>query len=304
MNRFDVRYMQLVEEKLNAIIHKEATITEVARELSVTRQTIYTWKARYERFGIDGLIQKREKRTDTPHNKTAPEIEQLVINTASTYWQDGVEALSDHIQRLYNLTINPTTVYRILKREGVRYGEHHLRTTKRWKKQLYSHQLPELELQMDTKYPFGYKQGRVIYTIIDDASRWVYAWTYTTANQQNTIDEINRVRTHTAFHIQKIRTDQGKEFIATAVRQHLASLGIEHRMNTPYCPEENGKIERFHRTLREKCVVGMYPADSLDVLQYKLTLFLQYYNYQKRHRGLGMEGMTPMKKIASCNSCG
>jgi transposase InsO family protein len=296
--------MNLVEEKLNAIINKKATVTDVAEELLVTRQTVYTWKARYKRFGIDGLIKQRKKRTDIPHNKTSPEIEQLVINTADTYWQDGVEALSDHMQRLYNLTINPTTIYRILKREGIRYGEHHPRTTKRWKIKLYSHQVPGLELQMDTKYPFGYKQGRVIYTVIDDASRWVYAWTYTRANQQNTIDFITRVRTHAPFQIQKIRTDQGKEFVAISVRHHLMALGIEHRMNTPYCPEENGKIERFHRTLNEKCVVSMHPQDSLDTLQYKLTLFLQYYNYQKRHRGLGMEGMTPMKKIESCLSCG
>lgn len=304
MNRFDVRYMKLVEEKLLLIINKKSTVSAVANELSVTRQTVYTWKVRYERFGIDGLIKKRKKRTDTPHNKTAPEIEQLVINTADTYWQDGVEALSDHIQRLYNLTINPTTVYRILKREGVRYGEHHPRTTKRWKIKLYSHQTPGLELQMDTKYPFGYKQGRVIYTVIDDASRWVYAWTYATANAENTIDFINRVLAQVPFPIQKIRTDQGKEFSARSVRQYLAEISIEHRLNTPYCPEENGKIERFHRTLNEKCVVGMYPKDSLDTLQYKLTLFLQYYNYQKRHRGLGMEGMTPMEKIRSCVGCG
>ena len=300
MNRFDVRYMQLVEEKLLAIINKKATVTDVARELSVTRQTIYTWKARYQRFGIDGLIKQRKRRTDTPHNKTSEEIEQLVVNTAHTYWHDGVEALADHLQRLYNLTINPTTVYRILKREGIRYGKHHPRTTKRWKKQLFAHQVPGLELQMDTKYPFGYKQGRVIYTIIDDASRWVYAWTYTTANKENTIDFIKRVQSHIPFPIQKIRTDQGKEFRALVVQQYLADQQIEHRLNTPYCPEENGKIERFHRTLSEKCVVGMYPADSLDTLQYKLTLFLQYYNHQKRHRGLGMQGMTPMQKIASC----
>lgn len=211
---------------------------------------------------------------------------------------------SDHIQRLYHLTINPTTVYRILKREGIRYSEHHPRTTKRWKIKLYSHQVPGLELQMDTKYPFGYKQGRVIYTIIDDATRWVYAWTYTTTNAENTIDFIKRVQDHVPFTIQKIRTDQGKEFAAKAVRQYLDGSGIEHRLNTPYCPEENGKIERFHRTLSEKCVVGMYPSDSLDKLQYKLTLFLQYYNYEKRHRGLGMEGMTPMKKLASCHTWG
>jgi len=292
--------MSLVEEKLNAIINKRLSVTNAATQLAVTRQTIYTWKARYKRFGIDGLIKERTKRTDRPHNKTSEEIEQLVINTARTYWKDGVEALSDHIQRLYNLTINPTTVYRILKREDIRYGEHHPRTTTRWKKQLYAHQVPGLELQMDTKYPFGYKQGRVIYTVIDDASRWVYAWTYTNATQENTVDFIKRVQTHAPFSIQKIRTDQGKEFRAIVVQLYLADHGIEHRLNTPYCPEENGKIERFHRTLNEKCVVGMYPHDQLDTLQYKLTLFLQYYNWQKRHRGLGMEGMTPMERIRSC----
>jgi len=304
MNRYDIRYIDLVEQKLKAIINKTLTVTAAAGDLSVTRQTIYMWKIRYERFGIDGLVKQRKRRTDRPHNKTSPEIEQLVMNTASTYWNDGVEALSDHIQRLYNLTINPTTVYRILKREGVRYGEHHPRTTKRWKIKLYSHQTPGLELQMDTKYPFGYKQGRVIYTIIDDAMQWVYTWTYTTANQDNTIDFIKRVQTHVPFTIQKIRTDQGKEFKNHQVRQYLVDQDIDHRLNTPYCPEENGKIERFHRTLNEKCVVDMYPSDSLDTLQYKLTLFLQYYNYQKRHRGLGMEGMTPMRKLASCRICG
>lgn len=304
MNRFDVRYMQLVEEKLLAIINKTTSDTDVAEELSVTRQTVYTWKIRYERFGIDGLIKPRKRRTDAPHNKTSPEIEQLVINTATTHWTDGVEAISDHLARLYNLTINPTTVYRILKREGIRYSEHQPRTTKRWKIKLYSHDTPGLELQMDTKYPFEYKQGRVIYTVIDDASRWVYAWTYTTANALNTLDFIKRVQAHAPFHIQKIRTDQGSEFRALIVQVYLKEKGIEHRLNTPYCPEENGKIERFHRTLNEKCVVGMYPKDSLDTLQYKLTLFLQYYNYHKRYRGLGMEGMTPMKKIASCLNCG
>lgn len=297
--------MQLIEQKLKAIINKKKSVTDVAHDLSITRQTVYTWKSRYQRFGIDGLIKKRKKRTDRPHNKTSDEVTQLVINTTDTYWQDGVEALADHIQRLYNLTINPTTVYRILKREGIRYGEHHPRTTKRWKKQLYAHQAPGLELQMDTKYPFGYKQGRVIYTVIDDASRWVYAWTYTTANQVNTIDFIKRVQYHAPFLIQKIRTDNGKEFVARTVRSYLAEQTIEHRTNTPYCPEENGKIERFHRTLNEKCVVThMRPSDSLDTLQYKLVLFLQYYNWQKRHRGLGMEGMTPMQKISDCMRCG
>lgn len=295
--------MSLLEQKLQAIINKEATVTVVAKELSVTRQTIYTWKARYTRFGIDGLIKKRKKRSGAPHNKTSTEIEQLVINTAYKYWTDGVETLSDHIERLYNLTIHPTTIYRILKRNNVRYGAHHPRTTKRWKKKLYAHQVPGTELQMDTKYPYGYKQGKVIYTIIDDASRWVYAWSYTKANKENTLNFLSRVRTHAPFPIQKIRTDQGKEFIAKVVKEYVQKHNIEYRNNTPYCPEENGKIERFHRTLNEKCIQPyMLPSDSLDTMQYKVNLFLQYYNNIKKHRGLGMNGRTPVQKLLDCGS--
>ncbi len=78
---------------------------------------------------------------------------------------------------------------------------------------------------------------------------------------------------------QKIRTDQGKEFIATIVEEFLYDNNIVHRRNTPYCPEENGKIERFHRTLNEKALrFGFYPKDPLETMQYKLNLFLHYYN--------------------------
>lgn len=65
--------------------------------------------------------------------------------------------------------------------------------------------------------------------------------------------------------------------------------------------EENGKIERFHRTLNDKALrYGFRPSDTLDMMQYRLSLFLYYYNYEKRHRGLGMGGTTPVQKLKSC----
>ena len=151
---------------------------------------------------------------------------------------------------------------------------------------------------MDTKYPYGYKQGKVIYTIIDDATRWVFAWSYGIANTENTLDFLEKVVARAPFPIQKIRTDQGKEFIALKVREYLKNKRIKHCMNTPYCSEENGKIERFHRTLNEKGLrFGFLPSDSLETMQYKLTLFLYYYNQRKKHRGLGMDGVTPIERL-------
>lgn len=114
------------------------------------------------------------------HNRTSPVLEQLVINTAREYWNDGVETLHDRLAYEYRVTLHPTTIYRILKRTDTRYTDRYGATKRQRKKQLYSHQIPGKELQMDTRYPFGYKQGKVIYTIIDDASRWVFAWSYET----------------------------------------------------------------------------------------------------------------------------
>mgnify|MGYP005608122701 CR=1 FL=1 len=85
--------------------------------------------------------------------------------------------------------------------------------------------------------------------------------------------------------------------------EYFKSKTIEARYNTPYCPEENGKIERFHKTLKNKALpYGFIPSMSLDSFQYKLTLFLHYYNYRKKHRGLGMEGCTPHERMCQLES--
>src|SRR3989344_7945914 len=174
MNSYDPQYMNLKEIKLQEIINKTRTVTAFSAELSVSRQTIHKWLARYKRFGIDGLLVVKKKNHGIAHNRTSTEVEQLVVNIADKYWNDGVETLHDRLQHENNLTLNPVTIYRILKRNNVRYTSEYIRTQKRWKKQLFAHQTPGLELPMDTKKPFWYKQGKVIYTIIDDVRRRVF----------------------------------------------------------------------------------------------------------------------------------
>jgi len=299
MNTFDSNYMILKEKKLKEILKKKKTVTKVALELNVSRKTIHKWLNRYKRFGIEGLTTKQRKRVNyIVHNKTSLELEILVIQLSQRYWNDGVQTLSDHLQYENNITLNASTIYRILKRNNIRYTTKYPHTRKKWKKRLYAHKVPGKELQMDTKYPFGYKQGQVIYTIIDDATRWVFMYRYDTANQENTLDFLEKVRMKAPFPIQKIRTDNGTEFTGLRVRSYLQIHNIEQRKNTPYCPEEIGKIERFHRTLNEKCLrFGFNPYLSHDEFQYKLNLFLHYYNFKRKHRGLGMDGVTPFERL-------
>jgi transposase len=193
MNSYDLQYMALKVKKLNSIVKKETTVVSVAKDLAVSRQTIHKWLSRYKRFGLDGLVTLRKKSGNGVHNRTSPEVEQLVINMAKKYFEDGVETIHDRLEAECNTSLHPATIYRILKRNNVRYTSMYAHTKMRWKKQLYAHKIAGLELQMDTKYPYGYKQGKVIYTIIDDASRWVFAWSYDTANAINTVDFLEKV---------------------------------------------------------------------------------------------------------------
>ena len=154
--------MLLKEQKLKQIINKEKTVVSVAEELQVSRQSVHKWLCRYKRFGIEGLIVKKKKGGKVAHNRTSAEIELLVTQIAKKYWNDGVETLHDYLLHENNIELHPTTIYRILKRNDMRYTTQYPHTRVKWKKRLYAHQIPGVELQMDTKYPFGYKQGKVI----------------------------------------------------------------------------------------------------------------------------------------------
>ena len=71
-------------------------------------------------------------------------------------------------------------------------------------------------------------------------------------------------------------------------------------VNNPYTPKQNGKIERFHKTLKRE-FFWKYCSfhDSIESMQYKYNQWLSYYNTKRRHGGYGMNRMTPYQKIAS-----
>lgn len=135
MNQFDPRYMQLLVSKLENINQRQQSVISVARELGVSRQTVHKHLLRYHRFGEDGIRQRQTiKRSGPASNKTSIEVEQCVIQLARQYGADGSEALADRLQYENNITLHPTTIYRILKRNDIRYTNYYLATKKRWKK--------------------------------------------------------------------------------------------------------------------------------------------------------------------------
>jgi len=96
---------------------------------------------------------------------------------------------------------------------------------------------------------------------------------------------VKRVLVESKYPIQAFRTDQGREFSAL-MTDYLTESKINHNKNPPYTPQHNGKVERYHRTMKEKCCMYWKFDADISELQYSLKLWTDYYNSRKKHYGL------------------
>jgi putative transposase len=123
----------------------------------------------------------------------------------------------------------------------------------------------------------------IVYDMIDDCSRVVKAKAYSEKTVENSIKFITYVLSTTSLSIRAIRTDNGSEF-SRAFTEYLEGMGIKHIKNTTYTPEENGKIERYHRTWKDEDINYRSYGMSLDEANYRLKLREYHYNYKRKHR--------------------
>ena len=284
------------ERLLQDIQAKKRKVKEVAEILDVKRETVSRWLAKYRFEGLDGLCPKKPgpKQGSRAVNRTAKEIEDVVCLLAKLNPFDGPQAIADRLEEEYCLELNKTTIWRILKRRGIRYGLHYKKLLK--KKKLYSLEEPGQEIQLDVIFPFGRAREERVYDAIDDCSRFVYAKLMPGHTQQDSIAFVNELILAMPFTIKVIRTDRGTEF-ANKFTEHLQKLGIEHKKNPPHTPQHNGKIERYHRTFKEKEMIFWPYHGTADELNYRLALWLGFYNFKKKHGGLKMHRLTPAQKI-------
>jgi len=280
---------------LDKCIARQMKCSAGAKLLHMHPKSFSRLKKNYLEYGEAVLVPKKTgPKSSPPPNKTSPHIEHLICEIARENRHANILAIAGHFHD-NGIQIDPTTVYRILKRNGIRYNyEYHPLPKSRAK--LYCLETPELELQMDACFPFGRGRRLCCFDAIDDCSRLVIAKLYDRENAINAISFVKYLIAKAPFRIQRLRVDNryGKE-----LRKFCQTMGIEVITIHAYRPQENGKIERFHRTLKEQFFwrYGGFHEDS-EFLQYRLNQWLVDYNENRRHYGYGMDGLTPQQKLA------
>ena len=282
---------------LDKLVNRELTRTQASNLMLMHPNAVSRLKKRYIEHGEDVLTPKKTgPKNGETHNKTPDFVEDIVVQIATDKPNFGPVPLSEEIYDTYGISVDQSTVWRILSRKKIRYTKKY----KRWKQEkpkLYCLNTPGLELQMDACFPFGRSRKIASFDAIDDCSRYVYAKLYEREDDDSAIDFVKNLVKNVPFRVQRIRVDNryGKRF-----KEYCKSIGIEVIVNDPYTPKQNGKIERFHGTLKRE-FFWKYCSfhDSKELLQYKYNQWLNHYNTKRRHGGYGMNRMTPSQKIAS-----
>ena len=163
---------------------------------------------------------------------------------------------------------------------------------------MYCLEKPGQEVQFDGCYPVGRARKLVALEAVDDSSRWSFGKYYDRETVDNALLFVEEVLRKAPFRIESLRVDNRykKRFKEECKKRY----GIEVIVNEPYEPRQNGKVERFHQTMKREFFEreALYQRE-IEEINYRYELWLGHYNHNRRHGGLGMNRMTPKEKIVS-----
>ena len=280
-------------------------VSQVSREFGISRKTFYKWWPCYAKEELSGL-KDRSKRPKS-HPKTVPKGTQELIIKLRHKTCYGPRRLAFYLERDYGMKISVYGVYRVLVRaEEIKPSKHRPR-----RKPVYYHMdYPGQRVQIDAKYmpkislrnrPEPYKEYQ--HTAIDDCTRLRFVWVYQELCPANSVDFTRRMLEFFPFPIEEVQTDHGTEFTYIFMpwvnKPHpfevsLKEKGIRRKLIPIATPEQNGKVERSHRTDDEEFYNRRgfrKPAKRRK----ELSRFLNFYNNRRPHQALGW--MTPAEKL-------
>jgi len=297
--RMPWRASSVMEEKLRFVFEyqqHERTMTELCERYGIARETGYVWLRRYQAVGWEGLREKSRARQGHK-NQTAEEIEQMVLDLREAHMSWGPRKLKWVLERNEPGRRWPaaSTIGQLLKRTGLAVARKKRRRTAPYTKPLGHADGPNRVWCADFKGWFRSGDGERIdpLTITDAHSRYLL--------RCQAVDKMDTARVQAIFEAafreygmpEAIRTDNGTPFASRALAglSRLAvwwmKLGIVPERIEAGHPEQNGRHERMHRTLKQE--TAQPPARNRREQQRAMDKFRGEYNQVRPHEALEMQ---------------
>ncbi len=196
--------------------------------------------------------------------------------------------LSDHA----GFTVSESTVYRLLKRHDL-IREVNPRSFPAGKEYRVKMTRVNEQWQSDASYFFVAGWGwYYLISVLDDYSRFILAWALKVDMTAQSISEVvEQAVESTGQHDvpvedrARLLTDRGSGYLARTFEDYLRMLSIQHILCSPHHPQTNGKLERFHQTLKAR--VNLLVYTSPESLRAAMADFIEFYNHRRYHEGIG-----------------
>ena len=281
------------------------SFTELCQRYHISRKTGYKWINRYQALGPVGLLDRSRRRHSSPE-QTPDSLRKAIIEARRRHPTWGAKKLLELLQRKDPQTSWPSgwTVCEILKREGIVRQKTRRRKVGHPGKPTSIVTAPNELWCVDFKGQFKTRDGRYCYplTVTDSYSRYLLGCRgLLSAETRGAKEVFDRLFKKYGLPA-RIRSDNGTPFASTALGRlsHLSvwwiRLGIQRELIEPGHPQQNGRHERMHRTLKAEAT---RPAAANLVKQQRLfDGFRREYNQVRPHEGIGLETPASLYRVS------
>ncbi len=274
----------------------EMSISELCREFGISRPTGYRWVNRYKEVGPEGLLDRSSRPYSCSH--ATPEAqEQAILSLRSRYPSWGPRKLKARLEKLEPGVDWPaaSTLGSILSRTGLCSPSKKRKRTTPYSTPFSEVTAPNQLWCMDFKGYFSTGDGTRCdpFTITDAHSRYLIRCQIVSRMDLSQVRAVCEAAMREYGMPARIRTDNGAPFAGTGLlglsKLSLGwmKMGIVHERIQPGRPQQNGRHERMHRTLKEDTTKP--PAMTIRLQQRKFDRFRQMFNHERPHEGLNNE---------------
>jgi putative transposase len=264
-------------------------------QIGVPRATFYRWYEQYQTGGPEAL-EDRPSQPSRVWNRIPDEVRSQIVALALEQSELSPRELAVRFTDTHDYFVSEATVYRLLK-------AHDLITSPAFIVMKAANEFQDKTTAVNQMWQTDFTYLKIIgwgwyylSTILDDFSRYIIAWKLcTTMKAEDVTDTLELALTASGCnqahvrHKPRLLSDNGASYVSGELAEWLDKQHMSHVRGAPYHPQTQGKIERWHQTLKNRILLENYylPGD----LEAQITAFIDHYNHRRYHESL--ENVTP-----------
>ena len=264
----------------------EVQAKRIVNWLGVGGSKFYDWKRRYGKVNEHNALVPRDWWLEDWEKKA-------IVDFHGKHPLEGYRRLAFMMLDADVVAVSPSSVYRVLKAAGVM--DRWNRKTSKKGTGFQQPTGPHQHWHVDVSYLNICGTFYFMCSVLDGCSRSIVHWEIREHMQEIDVEVIlQRAREKYPHANPRIITDNGPQFIARDFKEFIRIAGMTHVKTSPYYPQSNGKIERYHRTIKGECI-RVTALWSLEDARRVVTGYVQHYNEVRLHSAIGY--VTPLTKL-------